>query len=452
MPYALSPLQFNGSIAIAILPRPSATSHSYTMAPSFSLFLLAATFLFPSIQAQTLFPFEQRQLTREYVASLPEEDRQLFAFDEQFDTQTVNADKPCRYNTTDGKWPSEKAWTGLTKQLSSASSLIKTVPQASPCYGPNKDDAKCQDLARNWYNSALHIDDPSEVLSPVYQGLTCQPPSVYDSTNCTLGGYPTYVVSAKSVLDIQLGINFARNNNIRLIIKNTGHDFAGKSVGASSLSIWTHGLKDIQFIDNYVDGSGYKGPAVKAGAGVQAFELYKAANDKGVVVVAGEGQVENPTCTACFSLLIPDRRRHGRLHPRRRPLSAELNIRHGSRPRAQFRSRDRHRRLRDRELNQQPRSLLGAQRRRRLHLRRRNLRHNQSLQRHARRCCVMVIQQHQARRRRVLDRHAGLPRRRQHLRRQRRIHVLDDRPRPVGEGLHVHDETALRAEQDRNRP
>lgn len=263
-----------------------------TMARSISTLLFLTSLLAIPSQSRTLFGFEEQQLTREYVASLPDDDKRLFAFDEQFRQFTEStADKPCRYNTSDGKWPSEKAWNGLAKQLNTSSSLIKTVPQASFCYGANKDDAKCQDLGKNWMNVASHIDDPSEVLSPIYQGLTCLPPTIYDSKTCTLGGYPTYVINAKSVLDIQLSINFARNNNIRLIIKNTGHDFAGKSVGASSLSIWTHGLKDIQVIDNYVDDSGYKGPAVKAGAGVQAFELYKAVNDKGVIVVAGEGQV-----------------------------------------------------------------------------------------------------------------------------------------------------------------
>jgi FAD/FMN-containing dehydrogenase len=117
------------------------------------------------------------------------------------------------------------------------------------------------------------------------------PPTIYNSGTCTVGGYPAYVIKAKSVLDLQLGINFARNDGLRLIVKNTGHDFSGKSTGYGSLSLWTHGLKDIQFFDNYVDESGYSGPAIKAGAGVQAFELYKAANDHGVVVVAGEGQV-----------------------------------------------------------------------------------------------------------------------------------------------------------------
>jgi hypothetical protein len=264
----------------------------FAMARFIPSLLLAASLLAVPSQSRTLFGFEQRQLTREYVASLSDEDQQLFAFDEQLNFPDANTtDKRCRYAPGDGKWPSEKAWTKLSKQLSSASALIAATPLASPCYGTTKNDAKCQDLTKSWGSSYTHIDDPTDILSPVYQGLTCQPPSIYDSKTCTLGGSPVYVVQAKTVLDIQLAINFARNDNLRLVVKNTGHDFAGKSTGAGALSIWTHGLKDMQFFDNYVDDSGYKGPAVKAGAGVQAFDLYKAANDKGLVVVAGEGQV-----------------------------------------------------------------------------------------------------------------------------------------------------------------
>jgi hypothetical protein len=99
------------------------------------------------------------------------------------------------------------------------------------------------------------------------------------------------VINAKTVSDIQSGINFARNDYVRLVVKNTGHDFAGKSTGHGALSIWTHGLKDMQYFENYVDDSGYRGPAIKASAGVQAYDLYKFASQKNVVVVAGEGQV-----------------------------------------------------------------------------------------------------------------------------------------------------------------
>ncbi|KAF2467735.1 FAD-binding domain-containing protein [Lindgomyces ingoldianus] len=254
--------------------------------------LLLAASLLPASQARTLFKYERVQLTTEYLQTLPEEDALLFAFENTFEAAAVNKTVyRCRYYPGDGKWPSEKAWTKLSKQLTTPDLLIKATPQAAVCYpGDAQNDAKCQQLTSNWTNSYTHVNDPTEILSPVYQGLTCQPPSIYNSGNCTLGGYPAYVVNVKNVLDIQVAINFARNDGVRLVVKNTGHDFAGKSAGAAALSIWTHGLKDIQFFDSYVDDSGYKGPAFKAGAGVQAFELYKAANDHGVVVVGGEGQ------------------------------------------------------------------------------------------------------------------------------------------------------------------
>ncbi|KAH3995058.1 hypothetical protein HBI56_237430 [Parastagonospora nodorum] len=262
------------------------------MVPSFVPVLFTAALLLRLSHSRTLFPFEQEQLTREYVASLPAEDALLFAFEDQIvEVEAVNnIDKRCRYDPLDQKWPSTKALNKLKKQLSSQGALIVPVPQASACYGTTKNDAQCQAITSNWTNSYSHIDDPIEVLSPLYQGLTCQPPSVYDSKNCTLGGSPSYVIAAKTVSDIQSVINFCRNDFLRLVVKNTGQDFSGKSTGHGAFSIWTHGLKDMQYFDSYVDESGYKGPAIKAGAGVQAFELYKFADQKGVVAVAGEGQ------------------------------------------------------------------------------------------------------------------------------------------------------------------
>jgi FAD/FMN-containing dehydrogenase len=277
------------------------------MTPFLSSVVFAAALLAAPSQSRTLFKYESVQLTRDYIAALPAEDQELFGFgDDMFTEAAVNTTTPrCRYGPGDAKWPSEKAWKKLSAKLSSSGALIKTVPQSSVCYGTTKDDAKCKALTAGWANSNTHIDDPTEILSPIYQGLTCVPPTIYDTVNCTVGGYPSYVVKATNVLDLQLGINFARNDGVRLVVKNTGHDFAGKSTGFGSLSLWTHGLKDILYIDNYVDEPTYKGPAIKAGAGVQAFELYKAANDHGVVVVAGEGQVgTNPLSCSLLSNLI----------------------------------------------------------------------------------------------------------------------------------------------------
>ncbi|KAI2465659.1 hypothetical protein F4781DRAFT_408479 [Annulohypoxylon bovei var. microspora] len=116
------------------------------------------------------------------------------------------------------------------------------------------------------------------------------PPALMPAkSECTVGGYPAYAVSVRNVAQIQLAVNFARNLNLRVVIKNTGHDFAAKSVGMGALSIWTHNLKQIRFFRNYLQGS-YRGPAFKLGSGIQAFEAYEAARNNGVTIVGGEGR------------------------------------------------------------------------------------------------------------------------------------------------------------------
>jgi hypothetical protein len=94
-------------------------------------------------------------------------------------------------------------------------------------------------------------------------------------------------VNASGPLDVQRTIAFAAEKNIRLVIRNTGHDYLGRSTGAGSLAVWTHHLKDITHIPTY-NGSEYTGEAFKLGAGVQGFEIMEAARDKGLVVVGGE--------------------------------------------------------------------------------------------------------------------------------------------------------------------
>lgn len=125
-------------------------------------------------------------------------------------------------------------------------------------------------------------------MYPLWQGRTCLPSN--DTTaSCTLGAYPIYALNASHVSQIQLAVNFARNANLRLVVKNTGHDFNGKSSGAGALSIWTHNLKQLQYLPNYST-SYYKGKAIKMGSGVQAFEVYEFANLNGVTAVGGEGR------------------------------------------------------------------------------------------------------------------------------------------------------------------
>jgi FAD/FMN-containing dehydrogenase len=196
----------------------------------------------------------------------------------------------CKTYAGDLQWPDESVWSAFDFLLGSA--LLQVPPIASPCYSnwDNYDEALCASISEGFTDSHLHMDHPSSIMSPFYQGATCMPIKGAPG-NCTLGGFPYYVVNATSVAQIQLSINLARNLDLRLVIKNTGHDFAGKSAGEGALSIWTHNLKGLEYIPKYSSSSSsYTGPAFKMGSGVQTSDLYAAAKKNGVTVVGGEGE------------------------------------------------------------------------------------------------------------------------------------------------------------------
>ncbi len=45
---------------------------------------------------------------------------------------------------------------------------------------------------------------------------------------CSGQGYPIYVVNATCAEDVKKGVDFARENNVRLVVKGTGHDYLGR--------------------------------------------------------------------------------------------------------------------------------------------------------------------------------------------------------------------------------
>src|SRR4051812_10208965 len=100
-------------------------------------------------------------------------------------------------------------------------------------------------------------------MAPFFANQTCDPFQPRDRP-CELGNYVRYAVNASRPSDVQNTIAFAASKNIRLVIRNTGHDYLGRSTGAGSLAVWTHHLKDITHVPMY-NGSGYNGPAFRIG-------------------------------------------------------------------------------------------------------------------------------------------------------------------------------------------
>jgi len=122
-------------------------------------------------------------------------------------------------------------------------------------------------------------------MGQAFQNNSCNP-FLAPSGTCELGNLAQYAINVADPSNVVAGIQFAQAKNIRLIVKNTGHDFLGRSSGAGSLALWTHNLKTVSFLSNY-KGRHYSGPAMRLGAGVQAQEAYAAASAHGYRVVGG---------------------------------------------------------------------------------------------------------------------------------------------------------------------
>ncbi|KAI0021773.1 FAD binding domain-containing protein [Xylariomycetidae sp. FL0641] len=189
----------------------------------------------------------------------------------------------CREHPGSAGWPTVAEWARLNVSL--GGSLLKPVPPAAVCYaGPYEDEQQCDFLLQNASRSRFYLDDPLTVLTTWPEGDTCFATAQSDGLNCTQGGFPVYVVNATSVKHIQIAVNFARSRNLRLVIKNTGHDFVGRSTGYGALSIWTHWLKDFEFLPQFSIGE-YEGMAARVGAGIESWEMFARMADNNMTVV-----------------------------------------------------------------------------------------------------------------------------------------------------------------------
>ncbi|KAI2710302.1 CAZyme family AA7 [Penicillium roqueforti] len=162
-----------------------------------------------------------------------------------------------------------------------------TVPIASVCHIASftpYNQSQCAQIQSNWGFPATHYESSSSIMASGFMKLRCNPFSS-KSSPCAIGNYVEYAVNVTDPANVQRTINFAARHNIRLVIRNTGHDLLGKSTGAGGLAIWMHHMKDISIVD-YVS-SQYSGKAMKMGAGVQSFEASDAAYKAGLVIVGG---------------------------------------------------------------------------------------------------------------------------------------------------------------------
>ncbi|KAI0433349.1 hypothetical protein F5Y09DRAFT_329057 [Xylaria sp. FL1042] len=215
---------------------------------------------------------------------------------------TVSADI-CKCVPSDPCWPSTPTWDSFNTTISGR--LIKSVPPAAVCYPSRQeyDQEACQDILEKWTEEGFYSSDPITINGQQWAGDSCNPiypngTSITGDVNagekgCSIGMYPPYVVNATEASHVQAAVKFAKTNNLRLSIKNTGHSGSGKNTGYGSLSIWTHYMKQIEFHEDFkpqgcVNGSTpSKQMAATLGAGVQDGELFAEMANHNAIAVGG---------------------------------------------------------------------------------------------------------------------------------------------------------------------
>lgn len=200
-------------------------------------------------------------------------------------------------------WPSASTWEKLNTTLHGL--LIAIEPPGKACYsGPDNDPQKCKNYQSN-YLSDLHRESyvgtmqntnwetcgDDQCLLPV--GPLSKQMVFFSSFLmgvCSLGALPHYALIAQNPQDIAAVIQFAKIHRIALNIKNTGHDYLGRSTSPNSITIWTHELDSIVFHESYqspCNSLTEQHPAFTFGAGVNWFNAYQAAHAHNVTVVGG---------------------------------------------------------------------------------------------------------------------------------------------------------------------
>ncbi|KAH9856494.1 FAD-binding domain-containing protein [Lenzites betulinus] len=209
---------------------------------------------------------------------------------------SCRADAPfCRCTSEDACWPSAAEFDTLAQQVSQP--LIQLMPPAQPCY-IDANSSDCTAVENGWTDGVWRSDQPGAMQSTNFETFTF-PNGTIDAcylnvslnVPCHQGSVSVIGVNASTVSDVQAAVTFAAQHNLSLVVKNTGHDYFGRSDRRGSFVIWTHHMKNITVHTSFLPAGAPDNVtgehAITIGAGVQWHETYAAVNASGRSIVGG---------------------------------------------------------------------------------------------------------------------------------------------------------------------
>lgn len=182
-----------------------------------------------------------------------------------------------RVRPSDPQWPSNTDWGMLKQQV--GGNLIEVRPLFAACATEPK-GGDCLDALKNARN-------------PFYLGDQPAGTQVSGWLDAWIPAASVYAVAARNSSDVAAAVNFARENELRIVIKGGGHSYQGTSNAPDSLLVWTRAINAISVHEDFV-GVGCRRehaptPAVTVGAGSMWIDAYAAVTTTAGRYVQGGG-------------------------------------------------------------------------------------------------------------------------------------------------------------------
>ncbi len=124
---------------------------------------------------------------------------------------------------SDPAWPDAASWARLNQDVGGR--LIKVSSPLDPCRAA-PEGAACRDLFHELKNPYFIGDQVNLTQTTGWVDAWTTQPSAY-------------AVAAETARDVAAAVNFARDHNLRLVVRGGGHSYLGTSNAPDLLLIWT---------------------------------------------------------------------------------------------------------------------------------------------------------------------------------------------------------------------
>ncbi len=174
-------------------------------------------------------------------------------------------------------WPTAAQWQALADDMQG-----KVFQVPDPFAGCEQSAQACNDILKNFENPFFIQDTPGATQSSGW----------VDAWTSRVSQYAAEVETAE---DVAKAVKFAKQHNLRLVVKGGAHSYLGQSNAPDSFLIWTKRLDKIEMLDSFVP-QGASGVAPIEAVDVQGGAIWVDVYDK--AVVKGRRYVQGGGCTS----------------------------------------------------------------------------------------------------------------------------------------------------------